>query len=369
VNALALVRGKPVTLKLAEMLREFVDHRIEVITRRTRFDLRKAEDRAHILEGYLKALKNIDKVIQTIRSAPDLDSARSSLMKDFELSEVQANAILDMQLRRLTRLATSEVEDEHKTLKAKIAELKKVLGDRQLVLNIIKEELVEIRDKYANSKVGDARRTRIEGSSADLELSNKDLTENKPMAIFITKQDYIKRMPLESFKRQRRNTRGASGTKMKDEDDLQHFFTANMHDALLVFTNQGQIYSLEVMDLPEGGKTARGNAIVNLLPISQNESVTAVIPVAEFREDSYLVMLTKQAYIKKVQMSDFKNIRRSGIIAISLADGDELGWVRPSTGKLDVIIGTGDGMVIRYSEDELRPMGRAARGVRAITLR
>ncbi|OPZ90303.1 MAG: DNA gyrase subunit A [bacterium ADurb.Bin425] len=189
------------------------------------------------------------------------------------------------------------------------------------------------------------------------------------MAIFITKQDYIKRISLDSFRRQRRNTRGVTGMKTRDEDDLQHFFVANMHDRLLVFTNRGQVYSLEVMDLPEGGRSAKGLALVNLLPISQDETVTTVIPVTSFDPDSYLIMLTHQAYIKKVQMSEFANIRRSGIIAITLNDGDQLGWVRPSTGKSDVIIGTGDGMCIRYSEEELRPLGRSARGVRAITLR
>jgi DNA gyrase subunit A len=189
------------------------------------------------------------------------------------------------------------------------------------------------------------------------------------MAIFITKQDYIKRMPLDTFRRQKRNTRGVTGVKPKEEDDLQHFFTANMHDRLLVFTNRGQVYSVEVMDLPEGGRAARGMAMVNILPIGQDETVTTVIPVATFSEDSYLIMLTHQAYIKKVQMSDLANIRRNGIIAITLNDGDELGWVRPSAGTADVMIGTGDGMCIRYSEAELRPMGRSARGVRAITLR
>jgi DNA gyrase subunit A len=248
-------------------------------------------------------------------------------------------------------------------LTAKIADYKKILEERQLVLNIIKTELTVIRDKY-----GDERRTRIEGA-ADLGITAKDLTPNEPMAIFITKQDYVKRMPLDTFKRQRRNTRGVTGMKTREEDDLQHFFIANMHDRLLVFTTKGQVYSLEVMDLPEGQRQARGTAIVNLLPIGQDESVTTVIPVSEFSEDRYLIMLTHQANVKKVQMSDFQNIRRNGIIAINLVEGDELGWVRPSNGKCDVLIGTGDGMCIRYSEEELRPMGRAARGVRAITLR
>jgi len=363
VNTLALVRGRPATMGLSEMLSEFIDHRIEVITRRTKFLLRKAEDRAHILEGYLKALKNLDKVIAAIRAADTTEEARTALISKFDLDEAQANAILEMQLRRLTGLERGKIEKEYAELTKKIAEYKKILANRQLVLNIIKEELTEIRNKY-----GDARRTRIEGQ-ADLDLSNKDLTPNEPMAIFITKQDYIKRMPLDTFRRQRRNTRGVTGVKPKEEDDLQHFFTATMHDRLLVFTNRGQVYSVEVLDLPEGGRAARGTALINILPIGQNETVTAVIPVSSFAEDSYLIMLTHQAYIKKVQMSDLANIRRTGIIAITLNDGDELGWVRPSNGKADVMIGTGDGMCIRYSEAELRPMGRTARGVHAITLR
>ena len=363
VNTLDLVRGRPATLQIADLLSEFIDHRIEVVTRRTKFYLKKAEDRAHILEGYLKALKKIDQVIATIRAAESTEEARQGLMEKFKLDEAQANAILEMQLRRLTGLERGKIEKEHAELLEKIAEYKRVLADRQLVLNIIKAELVEIRNKY-----GDKRRTRIEGQGI-LDLDIKSLTPNEPMAIFITKQDYIKRMPLDTFKRQRRNTRGVTGVKTKEEDDLQHFFTANMHDRLLVFTNRGQVYSVEVLDLPEGGRTARGLAIINLLAIGQNDTVTAVIPVSTFAEDSYLIMLTHQAFVKKVQMSDFANIRRSGIIAITLNDGDELGWVRPSNGQCDVMIGTGDGMCIRYSEEELRPMGRAARGVRAITLR
>lgn len=370
VNTLALVRipGKgeqfrPATLPLADILDQFIVHRTEVVTRRTQYQLRKAQERAHILEGYLKALENMDKVIKIIRAAQSTDEARQGLMKEFSLDELQANAILEMQLRRLTGLERGKIQAEYDELQKKIMDLKSILGNRQLVMDIIKKELIEVRDKF-----GDKRRTRIEGSG-QLDLTSKDLTPNEPMAVFITTQNYVKRIPLDSFKRQKRNTRGVTGMKTRDEDDLQHFFTANMHDRLLVFTSGGQVYSLEVMDLPEGGRTARGLALVNLLPIGQDETVTAVIPVSEFRDDSYLVMVTRLAYIKKVQMSDFSNIRKNGIIAISLGDGDQLGWVRPSSGKSDVIIGTGDGMCIRYSEDELRPMGRTARGVRAITLR
>jgi len=374
VNTLALVRGRsagqgktaalqPATLGLKDLIAEFIEHRREVVTRRTTYLLRKAEDRAHILEGYLKALENLDKVISTIRKADSTEEARVGLMKNFDLDEPQANAILEMQLRRLTGLERGKIEKEYTEVTAKIKEYKRILGDRKLVDDIIRKELKEIKDKY-----GDARRSRIEGS-AQLDLTNKDLTPNEPMAIFITKQDYIKRIALDTFKRQRRNTRGVTGMKTREEDDLKHFFCANTHDYLLVFTSRGLVYSVEVMDLPEGGRTARGLPIINVLPISQDESVTAVIPVAKFDQESYLIMLTRNAFIKKVQMSDFANIRRSGIIAMTLKEDDELLWVRPSNGKLDVLIGTGDGMCIRYHEDELRPLGRTAQGVRAITLR
>lgn len=364
VNTLALVRGRPATLKLEDLIQEFIDHRIEVVTRRTRYFLKKAEDRLHIVEGLIKAQENIDAVIKIIRGAKEVDEARQGLIAKFKMSEVQANAILEMQLRRLTGLERDKLQKEHDELVAQIKDFKDILANRQRVLDIIKGELRALKEKF-----GDERRTKIEGSSADLELDRKDLTPNEPMAVFITKQDYIKRVPLDTFRKQRRNTRGVSGVKTKDEDDLQHFFTANMHDKLLVFTSRGQVYSIEVMDVPEGSRNARGLAIVNLIPIQQNESVTAVLPVSVFGDDSYFVMLTQQGSIKKVAMTDFANVRRSGIIAITLGDGDELGWVRPSNGKCDIIIGTGDGMCIRYSEEELRPLGRSARGVRAITLR
>lgn len=364
VNTLALVRNRPATLQLADMIQEFIDHRIEVVTRRTRYLLKKAEERAHILEGYLKALENLDAVIKLIRNADTTEEARTGLMNKFKLDEPQANAILEMQLRRLTGLERGKIEKEYAELNKKIAQYKKLLENRKLVLDLIKTELTEIKTKF-----GDERRTRIEGSKSDTELSNKDLIPNDPMVVFITKQDYIKRLPLDTFKRQRRNTRGMTGMKTRDEDDLQHFFTANMHDKLLIFTNRGLVYALDVMDLPEGGRTARGLAIVNLLSMSQDDTVTSVIPVTGFEPDKYLVMLTKQAYIKRVALSDFTNIRRTGIIAITLNSGDELGWVRPSVGNSDIIIGTSEGMCIRYSEQDVSVLGRSARGVKAITLR
>jgi DNA gyrase subunit A len=364
VNTLALVRGRPATLKLADLIQEFIDHRIDVITRRTRYFLRKAEERAHILEGLLKALENIDAVIKIIRAADTTEAARTQLMSKFKLTEIQANAILEMQLRRLTGLERGKIQDEYDELQKDIAEYKEILDNRKKVLSLIKKELKEVRDKF-----GDDRRTKILAAAGDLDISAKDLTPNEPMAIFITKQDYAKRTPLDTFKRQRRNTRGISGAKMKEEDDLQHFFIANTHDKLLVFTNRGQIFAVEVMDIPETGRNARGLPIINMISIGQDDTVTTVIPVSDFRPDQYFVMLTEQGFIKKVSADEFASIRRSGIIAITLNDGDKLGWVRTSYGKSDIIIGTSDGMCIRYSEDEVRPLGRTARGVRAINTR
>jgi DNA gyrase subunit A len=312
----------------------------------------------------LKALENIDAVIKVIRAAESTDDARTNLISKFKLSEAQANAILEMQLRRLTGLERGKIQAEYDELQKTIKDLKDILAKRDRVLKIIKEELTEIRNKF-----GDDRRTRIEAAASDNSITAKDLTPNEPMAIFITKQDYVKRTPLDTFKRQRRNTRGVSGVKTKDEDDLQHFFIANTHDKLLVFTNRGQIYAVEVMDIPETGRNARGLPIINLISVGQDDTVTAVIPVSAFRPDHYFVLLTEQGYIKKVSADEFESIRRSGIIAITLNEGDQLGWVRTSTGKSDIIIGTGDGMCIRYSEEEVRPLGRTARGVRAINTR
>lgn len=372
VNTLALVpdpakpgsNGQPMTLELKALLQQFINHRVDVVTRRTRYQLLKAQEKAHILEGYLKALEKIDEVIRIIRAAASTAEAREGLMNKFALDEAQANAILEMQLRRLTGLERDKIQADYDELQKDIAQYKRILESKKLVDEIIKKELIEIRDKY-----GDDRRSQIVGGIVDTEISAKDLTPNEPMAVFITNQNYIKRISLGTFKRQRRNTRGVTGMKTREEDELQHFFVASMHDRLLVFTNKGQVYPLEVMNLPEGGRAARGLALVNLVQISQDETVTAVIPVSEFKDDEFLIMLTRNAFVKKVSMSEFANIRRSGIIAISLSDGDELGWVRQSNGRSDVIIGTSNGMCIRYSEEELRPMGRTARGVRAITLR
>lgn len=364
--------GLPATLSLSGIIDDFIRHREEVVTRRTKFLLKKAEDKAHILEGYLKALGHLDEVIKIIRGAQAADEARTALIARFELSEPQANAILEMQLRRLTGLERDKIQKSYDEEMVKIADYKDILANRQRVLEIIKEELTEIKRKF-----GDERRTTIIDSASDgKDITAKDLIPNERMAIFITTQDYIKRTPLDTFRRQRRNTRGVSGVKTKEEDDLQHFFVANTHDKLLVFTNRGQVFAIDVMDIPESSRSARGLAMVNLIPIGQEDTVTAVIPVEDesFKEENnFFVMLTLQGQIKKVAIAEFSNIRKSGIIAISLGENnsekDQLGWVRRSNNKCDIIIGTSDGMCIRYSEEEVRPLGRSARGVRAIALR
>lgn len=375
------VSGLPATLSLAGLIDEFIRHREEVVIRRTRYLLKKAEDRAHILEGYLIALAHIDEVIAIIRGATSTEEARTGLMTRFKLSEPQANAILEMQLRRLTGLERGKIEKEHEDTLLKIEDYKDILLNRSRVLTIIKEELTVIKEKY-----GDDRRTMIVDAASDgKSITAKDLVPNERMAIFITTENYIKRTPLDTFRRQKRNTRGVSGVKTKDEDDLRHFFIANTHDKLLVFSNRGQVFAIDILDIPESSRSARGLAMVNLIPLGQDDNVTAVIPVEEqaFKEENnFFVMLTLQGQIKKVAINEFGNIRKSGIIAITLgeekkddkdddkkSEKDELGWVRRSNNSCDIIIGTSEGMVIRFSEQEVRPLGRSARGVRAISLR
>jgi len=362
VNLLALVGNQPRLLNIYEVLNEFVEHRVEIITRRTEFDLKKALARAHILEGLIIALSNLDDVIETIKTSASTDIARQLLMSKFGLDIDQANAILEMQLRRLTGLEQEKINAEYKMLKEKIAEYRAILADRNKVLAIIKKELLEDRDKY-----GDERKTEI--IPYQDELSIEDLTPNIPMAVFITTHGYIKRISLDTFERQNRATKGKGGIKTREDDDVAHFFTATMHNKVLFFTNKGLVYSLNVYDFPEGGRTAKGLPIVNLLPIDQNEYVTAVVPVSEFSDDKFLIMLTKRGFIKKIELSRFSSIRKSGIIAIGLDDVDTLGWVNLAEEKDEIIIGTSCGMAIKFPLSSLRPLGRSARGVIAIKLR
>lgn len=362
VNMIALVGLQPRLLNLYEVLNEFVEHRVEIITRRTIFFLKKAKMRAHILSGLLIALGSLDEVIALIKKSKTTEEARLGLMSRFGLDTDQANAILEMQLRRLTGLEQDKIKAEYEELLKKIKEYESILADRQKVLNIIKEELLEDKEKY-----GDERKTQILPEQG--EMSIEDLTPNTPMAVFITHQGYLKRISLDTFERQNRATRGKSGIKTKDDDDIQHFFTAMMHDKVLFFSSKGTVYSLNVYDFPEGQRQAKGLPIVNVLPIEQDEKITAVVPVSTFSKDLNLIMLTKGGYIKRIELDNFSNIRRNGIIAIGLEEDDSLNWVKLTTPKDEIIIGTSCGMAIRFAVSDLRPLGRSARGVNSMKLR
>lgn len=362
VNMIALVGLQPRLMNLQQVLSEFVEHRVEIITRRTIFFLKKAKMRAHILSGLLIALGSLDEVIELIKKSKTTDEARLGLMSRFGLDVDQANAILEMQLRRLTGLEQDKIKAEYEELLKKIKEYESILADRQKVLDIIKEELLEDKAKY-----GDERRTQILPEQG--EMSIEDLTPNTAMAVFITHQGYLKRISLDTFERQNRATRGKSGIKTKEDDDIQHFFTAMMHDKVLFFSSKGTVYSLNVYDFPEGQRQAKGLPIVNVLPIEQDEKITAVVPVSSFSPDLNLIMLTKGGYIKRIGLDNFSNIRRNGIIAIGLEEGDGLNWVKLANSKDEIIIGTSCGMAIRFPVADLRPLGRSARGVNSMKLR
>ncbi len=362
VNMLALCGQQPRLMNLYEVLSEFVEHRVEIVTRRTIFFLKKAKIRAHILAGLLIALGSLDEVIDLIKKSKTTDEARIGLMNRFGLDIDQANAILEMQLRRLTGLEQDKIRAEYDELQKKIAEYEAILADRQKVLNIIKAELLEDKEKY-----GDERKTQILPEQGEVTI--EDLTPNTPMAVFITHQGYLKRISLDTFERQNRATRGKSGMKTKDDDDIQHFFTAMMHDKVLFFSSKGVVYSLNVYDFPEGGRQAKGLPIVNVLPIEQDEKITAVVPVSNFTHEANLIMLTQKGYIKRIELDNFSNIRKNGIIAISLEDGDRLNWVKLSNPNDEIVIGTACGMAIRFPIADLRPLGRSARGVTSMKLR
>ena len=361
-NMIALVGLQPRLMNLYEVLNEFVEHRVEIVTRRTIFFLKKAKIRAHILAGLLIALGSLDEVIELIKNSKTTDDARLGLMSRFGLDIDQANAILEMQLRRLTGLEQDKIKAEYEELQRKIKEYEEILADRQKVLNIIKQELLEDKEKY-----GDERKTQIVPEQG--EMSIEDLTPNTSMAVFITHQGYLKRISLDTFERQNRATKGKSGIKTKEDDDIQHFFTAMMHDKVLFFSSKGTVYSLNVYDFPEGSRQSKGLPIINVLPIEQGERITAVVPVSNFSQDLNLIMLTKKGYIKRIELSNFSNIRRNGIIAIGLEEGDELCWVKLANANDEIIIGTACGMAIRFAIEDLRPLGRSARGVNSMKLR
>ena len=360
VIMLALVDGKPATLNLKQVLEQFLNHQKDVVTRRTRFDLNKAEKRAHILEGLRIALDNIDEVIHIIRTS--YDNAKARLMERFGLSEVQSQAILEMQLRRLQGLEHEKIENEYRELMEKIKELRAILADENLLYGVIKEEILIIKAKYA-----DPRRTRIINYYG--EIDDEDLIEEETSVITMSNLHYVKRTPLDTYKSQNRGGRGIIGMQTRDEDFVKDLFLCSTHDFILFFTDRGRVYRLKGYEIPEAGRTARGMAIVNLLEIAQGEKITAVIPVRKFEGDNYLVMVTKQGVIKKTDMMSFANIRKGGLTALGLREDDELISVLATSGEDELLVATRNGMGIRFSETDVRPMGRTATGVKAISLR
>jgi DNA gyrase subunit A len=364
-NAVALVDGVPKTLSLLELVRYYLDYQREIVTRRSKYELRQAERRAHILEGYLKALDNLDAVITLIRAAADTDDARTGLMEQFELSEVQAQAILDLRLARLTGLARKEIEDEFADLQERIAELRTILGDPARVDSVIKEELGELVQAYAKD---DPRRTEIVAGEDELEL--EDLIAEEDMVIAITRSGYVKRLPVSAYREQRRGGIGVMGMDLKDEDYIEHLFVASTHDYLLFFTTVGKVYRLKVHELPLGTRQSKGRAIVNLLPFAQEEQVRAVIATRDFKEAEYLVLATKKGMVKKTKFEEYNTpLKADGIIAIKLRDGDALVDVLHSSGSDDIMLVSRKGQAIRFHEQQARPMGRATSGVKGMGLR
>src|SRR5438477_1746259 len=359
---LAIVNNKPEVMDLATILRHFVEHRKEVVVRRTRFDLRKAEERAHILEGLVKALDHIDAIIALIRGSQTPDMAREGLISQFAFTEIQARAILDMRLQRLTGLEREKIVQEYNEVLATIARLKEILGSERLVLNIISDELRAIKETYGNP-----RRTEIIPDTN--EISIEDMIADEDMVITVSRGGYIKRSPLSLYRAQRRGGKGRIGMQTKEEDIVEHLFVATTHAYVLVFTDRGRLYWLKVHQIPEVASNARGKAIVNLLTIEQNENVRALLTVKDFTEAKYVVMVTREGKIKKTELTAFSNVRATGIIAIDINEGDDLYAVRLADEKSEIFIGTHDGMAIRFHGSDVRPMGRGAAGVKGINLR
>ncbi|WP_127509984.1 DNA gyrase subunit A [Paenibacillus humicus] len=361
INMLALVNGEPCTLTLRDMLYHYLQHQMVVIRRRTEFDLKKAEARAHILEGLRIALDHIDEIISLIRSSRTTDEAREGLINRFSLSLEQAQAILDMRLQRLTGLEREKIEAEYNELLARIAEYKAILADEQLVLEIISQELAEINDRF-----GDERRTEV--TIGEDEILDEDLIPREDVVITITHSGYVKRLPVSTYRSQRRGGKGVIGMDTKSDDFVEHLFVSNTHHYLLFFTDKGKVYRLKAYEIPDLSRTARGTPIINLLQIEQGETVNAVIPVEAFDPDCYLFFGTRQGIVKKTPLDDYSNIRRVGLIAINLREDDDLISVKLTDGKQEIIIGTADGMSIRFPESDVRSMGRSATGVKGIAL-
>ncbi len=364
-NAVALVDGVPRTLSLLEFVTHYLDFQKQVVTRRSQYELRQALARAHVLEGYLIALDNLDEVIALIRAADDADEARAGLVERFELSELQAQAILDLRLRALTGLERKRVEDEYKDLQERITELRTLLGDEAKIAALIREELLEIKEIYGK---GDDRRTEIAAAEGDFEL--EDLIAEEDMVIAITRSGYIKRLPVTTYREQRRGGVGVMGMDLKDEDYIEHLFVASTHDYILFFSTKGKVYRLKVHELPLGARQSKGRAIVNLLPFTQDEQVKTVIRTRDFSEAKYLVLATRKGIVKKTEFAQYNTpLKSEGIIAVNLREGDELVDAFLTHGEDDVLLVSRKGQAIRFPNDAVRPMGRATGGVIGMKLR
>jgi DNA gyrase subunit A len=361
INMLALVDGEPKTLNIRDVLYHYLQHQIVVIRRRTEFDLKKAEARAHILEGLRIALDHLDKVIALIRASQTTEEAREGLISNFELSHDQAQAILDMRLQRLTGLEREKIENEYNELMKKIAEYRAILGDEQLVLDIISEELTEVKEKYT-----DDRRSDI--TVGEDSILDEDLIPQEEVIITVTHTGYVKRLPVTTYRSQKRGGKGIIGMGTKVDDFVEHLFVTNTHHYLMFFTNKGKVYKLKAYEIPELGRAARGTPIINLLQIEHGETVNAVIPVESFEGEQNLFFATKKGIVKKTPLIDYINIRKGGLIAITIREDDELIGVKLTDGHQEIVMGTSLGMSIRFSEAHVRPMGRSATGVRGIRI-
>jgi DNA gyrase subunit A len=361
VIMLALVNGTPKVLTLKECMQHFITHRMDVLIKRTKFELDAAERRAHILEGYIIALDNIDAVIETIKKSRDVETAKNNLIRRFKLTEVQAKAILDMRLQRLTGLERKKIEDEYRDLIKLIENLKGILTSEERRYSIIKEELIAIRDKY-----GDERKTEIVYNYEEFSL--EDIIAEEDVVVTISHNGFIKRFPVSGYRKQGRGGKGVTGAGTKDDDFIEHMFIASTHHYIMFFTDQGRAYWLKVHELPEGGRATRGRSIVNLIEKDKDEKIAAFVSVKEFKEDAFLIMVTEKGTIKKTVLSAYGNVRKGGINAINIASGDKLISVKMTDGSNDIVIGTKNGLAIRFHEKDVRDMGRVATGVRGVNL-
>lgn len=362
VIMLAIVNGEPKILTLKDILRNYVDFQVEVITRRTQFDLKKAQDRAHILEGLKVAIDNIDRVIEILRSSKSIAEGKERLMNEFSLDDIQAQAIVQMRLGQLTGLERGKIEDELKALAEKIEELKAILADKSRLLAILKDEITEIKRRF-----NDERRTQIMTVTGEVDV--EDLIPQEECVLTLTNFGYIKRQKTDTYKLQKRGGRGVTGMSRREEDVATDMYVMNSHDYVLFFTNFGRVYRLKCYEVPEGSKNSKGTNIANLLPISTEEKVTSIVQIPEFSDNMYLVMVTRKGIIKRTQLNTYDTARKGGVIAIDLDDGDELAWVKQTSGNDDLLVATHEGMAIKFNETDVRVVGRTARGVKAINLK